>query len=59
MLHGAIVFLGVTLIAAILGFGGTAGSTADVARLFFMPFLAVSLITLVRGWMDLRPSCAR
>ena len=58
MLHGAFVFLGVTIIAAILGFGSIAGSTAGVARLFFMPLLAISLITLVRGWMDRRPPCA-
>jgi len=59
MLQWALVFLGVALVAALLGFGGLAGSAAGIAQVFFVIFLVVFLITLARGWMDYRRSASR
>jgi uncharacterized membrane protein YtjA (UPF0391 family) len=52
MLQWALVFLGVALLAAILGFGGLAGSAAGIAQVFFVLFIVMFLITVTRGWME-------
>lgn len=53
MLNWAIVFLVIALIAAVLGFGGLAGTAVGIAKLLFFVFIvlfAISLImSLVRG----------
>jgi len=59
MLQWALVFLGVALIAAILGFGAFAGSAAGIAQVLFVLFVAMFLIALTRGWMDYRRSAPR
>jgi uncharacterized membrane protein YtjA (UPF0391 family) len=47
MLHYALVFLVVALIAAALGFGGIAGAAAGVAKILFVIFLVLFLASLV------------
>jgi uncharacterized membrane protein YtjA (UPF0391 family) len=56
MLQWALVFLGVAFVAAILGFGGVAGSAAGIAQVMCVLFLAMFLVTLTRGWMNYRRS---
>ena len=56
MFYGASVFLGLALVAAILGFGGCVGSAAGIAQTLFILFLVASLLALTRGWMDYRRS---
>jgi len=51
MLQGAGMFFGIAIVAAIVRFGGVAGSAAGFAQALFVLFLAVFLITLIRGWM--------
>jgi uncharacterized membrane protein YtjA (UPF0391 family) len=42
MLHYAIVFLVIALIAAVLGFGGIAGASAGIAKILFLVFWSCS-----------------
>ena len=53
MLSLAIFFIVAALLAAVLGFGGVAGSFAWLAKLFFIGFLALALVSFamraVRG----------
>jgi len=59
MLNWAMVFLGIAILAAILGFGGIAGSATGLAQMLFVLFLVFFLLTVVRGWMDHRRSSPR
>jgi uncharacterized membrane protein YtjA (UPF0391 family) len=45
MLHWSLVFLVIALVAAILGFGGIAGTAVGIAKILFFVFLIVWLIT--------------
>jgi uncharacterized membrane protein YtjA (UPF0391 family) len=47
MLNWALTFLVVALIAAVLGFGGIAGSAVEIAKLIFYVFIALFLISAV------------
>ncbi len=47
MLYWAIVFLIVSLVAALLGFGGIASAAAGIAKLLFGIFLVLFLVFLV------------
>jgi len=49
LLHYAIVFLVVALVAAAIGFGGVAGFAMEAARLLFWVFIALFVISLVAG----------
>jgi uncharacterized membrane protein YtjA (UPF0391 family) len=49
LLHYAIVFLVVALIAAAVGFGGVAGIAMEGARLLFWVFIVLFVISLVAG----------
>jgi uncharacterized membrane protein YtjA (UPF0391 family) len=49
LLHYAIVFLVVALIAAAVGFGGVAGFAMEAARLLFWVFIILFVISLVAG----------
>jgi uncharacterized membrane protein YtjA (UPF0391 family) len=49
MLSWAIVFLVVALGAALLGFGGIAGTAAGIAKILFFVFLIVFVISLIMG----------
>ena len=51
LLHWALVFLVVALVAALLGFGGIAGTAMEGARLLFWVALVLLLISLVFGLM--------
>lgn len=49
LLHYAVVFLVVALVAAALGFGGVAGVAVDAAKLLFWVFLVLFVVSLVVG----------
>jgi uncharacterized membrane protein YtjA (UPF0391 family) len=49
MLRWAVIFLVIAIIAAIFGFGGIAGASADIAQLLFYVFIAVFVISLLVG----------
>ena len=51
LLHWAVVFLVVALVAALLGFGGVAGTALEGARLLFWVALVFLLVSLVVGLM--------
>ena len=49
LMHYAIIFLVVALIAAAVGFGGVAGVAMEGARLLFWVFIVLFVISLVVG----------
>ena len=53
MLHYAVVFFVIALIAAVLGFGGIAAFAVDIAKIVFFVaivlFVVSAIIGLVRG----------
>ena len=49
MLYWALVFFIFALVAALLGFGGIAVASAGIAKILFIVFLALFLISLVSG----------
>jgi uncharacterized membrane protein YtjA (UPF0391 family) len=49
LLHYAVVFLVVALIAAAVGFGGVAGFAMEAARLLFWVFIVLFVVSLVAG----------
>ncbi|MGQ0456792.1 MAG: DUF1328 domain-containing protein [Hyphomicrobium sp.] len=49
LLHYAIVFLVVALVAAFLGFGGVAGTAMEGARILFWVAIVFFVISLVMG----------
>jgi uncharacterized membrane protein YtjA (UPF0391 family) len=49
LLHYAVVFLVVALIAAAVGFGGVAGVAMEGARLLFWVFIVLFVVSLVAG----------
>jgi uncharacterized membrane protein YtjA (UPF0391 family) len=51
LLHYAVVFLVVALVAAFLGFGGVAGTAMEGARILFWVAIVLFLIALIGGWM--------
>jgi uncharacterized membrane protein YtjA (UPF0391 family) len=49
LLHYAVVFLIIALVAAAVGFGGVAGVAMDGARILFWVFIILFVISLVAG----------
>ena len=49
LLHYAVVFLVVALIAAAIGFGGVAGVAMDGARILFWVFIILFVVSLIGG----------
>jgi uncharacterized membrane protein YtjA (UPF0391 family) len=47
MLHYALVFFVIALIAAVFGFGGVAVAAAGIAKILFFVFIVAFLISLV------------
>jgi uncharacterized membrane protein YtjA (UPF0391 family) len=54
LLKWALIFLVISLIAALFGFGGVAAASADIARVLFYIFLVIFLVLLVLGLMGAR-----
>ena len=51
MLHYAVVFLVIALIAALFGFGGIAAGAVDIARILFGVFLLFAVIAFVANFL--------
>jgi uncharacterized membrane protein YtjA (UPF0391 family) len=49
LLHYAVVFLIIALVAAAVGFGGVAGVAMEGAKLLFWVFIILFLVSLVAG----------
>jgi uncharacterized membrane protein YtjA (UPF0391 family) len=49
MLHYAIVFFVIAVIAALFGFGGIAAGAVGIAKILFFVFLVLALVSLVAG----------
>lgn len=49
LLHYAVVFLVVALVAAALGFGGVAGTAMEGARILFWVAIILFVISLIGG----------
>jgi uncharacterized membrane protein YtjA (UPF0391 family) len=55
MLHYAVVFFVIALIAAVFGFGGIAAGAAGIAKILFFTFLIGFVVSLVLGLMRRGP----
>lgn len=49
MLYWAAVFFVIALIAAFFGFGGIAADSAWIAKILFVVFLAVAVVSFIFG----------
>jgi uncharacterized membrane protein YtjA (UPF0391 family) len=49
MLTYAVIFLLIALAAGILGFGVIAGTAASIAKILFVVFLVLFIVSLARG----------
>ncbi len=49
LLHWAVIFLVVAIVAALLGFGGVAGTAMEGARILFWVALVLLVVSLVFG----------
>ena len=49
MLHYALVFFVIALVAALFGFGGIAAGAAGIAKVLFFIFLVLFVVSLVAG----------
>jgi uncharacterized membrane protein YtjA (UPF0391 family) len=49
MLHYALVFFVIALIAGVLGFGGLAASAAGIAKVLFMVFIVLAIVSFLFG----------
>jgi uncharacterized membrane protein YtjA (UPF0391 family) len=47
MLHYAVVFFVIALIAALFGFGGLAAGAAGIAKILFFVFVAMAVVTFL------------
>lgn len=55
MLQWALTFLIVAIIAGVLGFGGVAIISVDIARILFFVFLILFAASLIAGLLRGRP----
>jgi uncharacterized membrane protein YtjA (UPF0391 family) len=49
MLHYAIVFFVIALVAALFGFGGIAASAVGIAKILFFVFIVLAVATFLFG----------
>lgn len=49
MLHYAVVFFVVALIAAVFGFGGIAAGAVGIAKVLFVVFLIMAVVSFLFG----------
>lgn len=51
LLHYAVVFLVVALVAALFGFGGVAGTAMEGARILFWVAIVLFVVSLIASFM--------
>ena len=49
--HWTVIFATLAALYAVLGFGGAAGSGADIAKILSIVLLSASIATLAGGWV--------
>lgn len=49
MLHYAVVFFVIALIAALFGFGGIAAGAVEIAKILFFVFIAMAVVAFIVG----------
>jgi uncharacterized membrane protein YtjA (UPF0391 family) len=49
MLHYAVIFLVIALIAAVFGFGGIAAGAVGIAKVLFVVFLIMAVVSFLVG----------
>lgn len=49
MLHMAATFFVIALVAALFGFGGIAAGAVEIAKILFVIFLVMFIVTLAMG----------
>ena len=49
MLHYAVVFLAIALVAAVFGFGGIVAGAVEIAKMLFFVFVVMAVVTFVTG----------
>lgn len=49
MLRWAVIFLIISIIAAVFGFGGISDAASDIARVLFYIFLGIFVLMLIGG----------
>lgn len=49
LLKWAILFMIISLVAALFGFGGIAQGSADIAKVLFFIFLAICVVLFILG----------
>lgn len=49
MLNYTVIFFVIALIAAVFGFGGIAAGAAEIAKILFFVFLAITIISYLLG----------
>jgi uncharacterized membrane protein YtjA (UPF0391 family) len=54
MLHYAVVFFIIALVAAVFGFGGIAAGASSIAQTLFFIFVVMAVITFVIGLIKRR-----
>ncbi|MBO9677446.1 DUF1328 domain-containing protein [Paenacidovorax monticola] len=54
MLHYAVVFLVIALVAALFGFGGIAAGAVEIAKILFFVFVIMAVVTFVIGLVKKR-----
>jgi uncharacterized membrane protein YtjA (UPF0391 family) len=54
MLHWAVIFLVVAIVAALLGFGGVAGTAMEGAKIVFWFAIIVAVISFIFGLLRKR-----
>lgn len=49
MLHYAVVFFVIALIAALFGFGGIAAGAVEIAKILFFIFIVLAVLSFIFG----------
>ena len=49
MLHYAVIFLVIALVAAVFGFGGIVAGAVEIAKILFLVFVVIAVVTFIAG----------
>lgn len=52
MLHWAVIFFVISIVAALFGFGGIASSAVGIAKILFFIFLVLFAVSLILGLIN-------
>ena len=55
MLHYAVVFFVIALVAALFGFGGIAAGAVEIAKVLFFIFIVLAVVTFVFHLIKSKP----